>query len=135
MNDIAISVKNLTKEYRIFGHPADRIKQSLTFGRIRFHREFTALQDISFEIKKRETVGIVDRNGSGKSTLLQLACGILKLTSSTLQVNGQIFFLLKAGIGINTKFTGNPVQWRYSGICSFLYIFYWENPHEPVHPD
>ena len=81
-SDIAISVKNLTKKYRIFGHPGDRIKQALTFGRVRFHREFTALQDVSFEIKKGETVGIIGRNGSGKSTLLQLICGILKPTSA-----------------------------------------------------
>ena len=79
--EIAISVKNLTKKYRIFGHPGDRIKQALTFGRMRFHREFTALQDVSFEIKKGETIGIIGRNGSGKSTLLQLICGILKPTS------------------------------------------------------
>lgn len=54
MNDIVISVKNLTKTYRIFGHPGDRIKQALTFGWMRFHREFTDLQDVSFEIKKGE---------------------------------------------------------------------------------
>ncbi|MDP2878130.1 MAG: hypothetical protein Q8N74_01185, partial [Sulfuricella sp.] len=48
-DEIVISVKNLTKKYRIFGHPGDRIKQMLTFGRVRFHREFTALQDVSFE--------------------------------------------------------------------------------------
>ncbi len=76
-SDIAISVKNLTKTYRIFGHPTDRIKQALTLGKMRFHREFTALQDVSFEIKKGETVGIIGRNGSGKSTLLQIICGTL----------------------------------------------------------
>lgn len=81
-DEIAISVKNLTKTYRIFGHLGDRIKQALTFGRVRFHREFTALQDISFDIKKGETIGIIGRNGSGKSTLRQL---ILKPTSGPVE--------------------------------------------------
>ena len=105
-SDIAISVKDLTKTYRIFGQPSDRIKQALTFGRMRFHREFTALQNISFEIKKGESVGIIGRNGSGKSTLLQLICGILKPTSGELQVDGRISALLELGSGFNPEFTG-----------------------------
>lgn len=105
-DEIAISVKNLTKKYRIFGHPGDRIKQALTLGRVRFHREFTALQDVSFEIKKGETVGIIGRNGSGKSTLLQLICGILKPTSGVVQATGRISALLELGAGFNPEFTG-----------------------------
>lgn len=105
-SDVAISVRNLTKTYRIFGHPGDRIKQALTLGRVRFHREFTALQDVSFDIRKGETVGIIGRNGSGKSTLLQLICGILKPTSGTVQVNGRVSALLELGAGFNPEFTG-----------------------------
>lgn len=105
-SDIAISVKNLTKTYRIFGHPGDRIKQAFTFGRMRFHREFTALKDVSFNIRKGETIGIIGRNGSGKSTLLQLICGILKPTSGEVQVNGRISALLELGSGFNPEFTG-----------------------------
>lgn len=105
-SDIAISVKNLTKKYRIFGHPGDRIKQAFTFGSVHFYREFTALQDVSFEIKKGETIGIIGRNGSGKSTLLQLICGILKPTSGSVQVNGRISALLELGAGFNPEFTG-----------------------------
>jgi lipopolysaccharide transport system ATP-binding protein len=105
-SDVAISVKNLTKTYRIFVHPGDRIKQALTFGRKKYHKEFTALKDVSFEIKKGETVGIIGRNGSGKSTLLQLICGILKPTSGSVTVNGRISALLELGAGFNPEFTG-----------------------------
>jgi ABC-type polysaccharide/polyol phosphate transport system ATPase subunit len=105
-DDIAISVRNLTKSYRLFSHPGDRIKQFLSFGVMRYHREFTALKDVSFDIKKGETVGIIGRNGSGKSTLLQLICGILKPTSGSVQVTGRVSALLELGAGFNPEFTG-----------------------------
>lgn len=119
MPDIAVSVRNLTKTYRIFGHPGDRIKQALTLGRKRFHREFTALKDVSFEIRKGETVGIVGRNGSGKSTLLQLICGILKPTSGTVQVNGRISALLELGAGFNPEFTGRENVYFQGALMGF----------------
>lgn len=102
----AISIHNLTKTYRIFGHPGQRLKQAMTFGLKRYHQEFTALRDVSFEIRKGETIGIIGRNGSGKSTLLQLICGILKPTSGAVQVNGRISALLELGAGFNPEFTG-----------------------------
>lgn len=106
-SDTAISVKSLTKTYRIFGHPGDRIKQAFTLGRMRFHREFTAVKDVSFDIKKGATVGIVGRNGSGKSTLLQLICGILTPTAGEVEVSGRISALLELGAGFNPEFTGS----------------------------
>lgn len=118
-SDAVISVKNLTKTYRIFGHPGDRIKQALTFGRMRFHREFTALKDVSFEIRKGETVGIIGRNGSGKSTLLQLVCGILKPTSGLLQVNGRVSALLELGAGFNPEFTGRENVYFQGALIGF----------------
>jgi lipopolysaccharide transport system ATP-binding protein len=105
-SELAISAENLTKTFRIFGHPGDRIKQALTLGRMRFHREFTALRDVSFDVKKGETVGIIGRNGSGKSTLLQLICGILKPTAGRVEVNGRVSALLELGAGFNPEFTG-----------------------------
>lgn len=105
-DDIAISVRNLSKTYRLFAHSGDRIKQAATFGLRKFHKEFTALKDVSFDIKKGETVGIIGRNGSGKSTLLQLICGIIKPTSGTVQVNGRVSALLELGAGFNPEFTG-----------------------------
>ncbi len=103
---IVISARNLTKSYRLFGHPGDRVKQFLSLGLRRYHREFTALQDVSFDIRRGETICIIGRNGSGKSTLLQLICGILKPTSGTVQVNGRISALLELGAGFNPEFTG-----------------------------
>lgn len=105
-DDVVISARNLTKTYRIFPHASDRIKEALMFGHRRFHREFTALQDVSFEIKKGETVGIIGRNGSGKSTLLQLICGILKPTSGEVRVTGRVSALLELGSGFSPEFTG-----------------------------
>lgn len=105
-DDIAISVRNLGKTYRLFGHPGDRIKQFFSLGMKKYHSEFNALHDVSFDIKKGETVGIIGRNGSGKSTLLQLICGILKPTTGSVSVNGRISALLELGAGFNPDFTG-----------------------------
>lgn len=105
-SDLAISVKHLNKTYRIFDHAGDRVKQALTFGHKQYHKTFTALRDVSFDIKKGQTVGIIGRNGSGKSTLLQLMCGILKPTSGTVHVMGRITALLELGAGFNPEFTG-----------------------------
>jgi len=105
-DEVAISVRKVTKTYRIFAHPGARLKQAMTFGFKRYYKEFTALKDVSFDIKKGETVGIIGRNGSGKSTLLQLICGILKPTSGSVTVNGRISALLELGAGFNPEFTG-----------------------------
>ena len=105
-DDIAISVRNLTKTYRLFGHPGDRIKQFLCFGLKQYHSEFNALKDVSLDIKKGEIVGIIGRNGSGKSTLLQLISGILKPTKGRVSTQGRISALLELGSGFNPEFTG-----------------------------
>lgn len=105
-SDIAIRVDNLGKCYQIYDKPKDRLKQSLWRGRKQFYREFWALRDVSFEVKKGETVGIIGRNGSGKSTLLQLICGTLTPTTGEIQVNGRIAALLELGSGFNPEFTG-----------------------------
>lgn len=118
-DDIAISVRNLTKSYRLFGHPGDRIKQFLSLGLKQYHRQFTALQDVSFDIRKGETVGIIGRNGSGKSTLLQLICGILKPTEGTVKVNGRISALLELGAGFNPEFTGRENVYFQGALMGF----------------
>ena len=112
--DIAIKVQNLSKCYQIYETPRDRLKQfvaprlqRLTWQKPKhYFREFWALKDVSFEIKKGETVGIIGRNGSGKSTLLQMICGTLTPTTGSIQTNGRIAALLELGSGFNPEFTG-----------------------------
>lgn len=118
-DDIAISAKALSKTYRLFSHPGDRIKQFLTFSLRKYHRNFTALQNISFEIRKGETVGIIGRNGSGKSTLLQLCSGILRPTSGSVSINGRISALLELGAGFNPEFTGRENVYFQGAILGF----------------
>ena len=102
-----ISVRNIGKMYRLFDQPKDRLKEQLLwrFGK-RYSREFWALKDISFEVKKGETVGLIGRNGSGKSTLLQVICGTLTPTHGTIETRGRIAALLELGSGFNPEFTG-----------------------------
>lgn len=113
-SEIAIKVEGLCKAYEIYDRPADRLNQFL-LPRIRrlfrqqsksYYRDFWALNDVSFELKKGETVGIIGRNGSGKSTLLQMISGTLNPTSGNLTVNGRIAALLELGSGFNPEFTG-----------------------------
>lgn len=120
--DIAISVRNLTKAYRLFGHPGDRIKQFFSLGLKQYHREFTALKDVSFDIKKGETVGIIGRNGSGKSTLLQLICGILKPSSGMVRVHGRISAMLELGAGFNAEFTGRENVYFQGMLMGFTQV-------------
>lgn len=113
-SDIAIKVENLSKCYHIYDTPRDRLKQfvmprlqrAMGMRSQHYHREFWALKDVSFEVKKGETVGIIGRNGSGKSTLLQMICGTLNPTSGNIQTNGRIAALLELGSGFNPEFTG-----------------------------
>jgi lipopolysaccharide transport system ATP-binding protein len=104
--DIVIDVKNLSKCYHIYEKPGHRLNQMLLRGRKKLYREFWAAKDVSFEIKKGETVGIVGQNGSGKSTLLQLICGTLNPTSGSINVNGRVSALLELGSGFNPEFSG-----------------------------
>jgi lipopolysaccharide transport system ATP-binding protein len=113
-NEIAIKIDGLGKRYEIYERPGDRLKQfifpklqsMLGIGPKQYFREFWALRDISIEVKKGETVGIIGRNGSGKSTLLQTICGTLTPTMGSVQTNGRIAALLELGSGFNPEFTG-----------------------------
>ena len=113
-NETAIKVQSLGKCYHIYNQPQDRLKQ-FVYPRLQnllhaplktYFHEFWALQNVNFEVKKGETVGIIGRNGSGKSTLLQLICGTLTPTSGTVETSGRVAALLELGSGFNPEFTG-----------------------------
>lgn len=107
MNDIAIKLNQITKKYKLYNKPVDRLKESLTFWKsIEYSKEFYALNEINIEIKKGESVGIIGKNGSGKSTLLKIITGVLNPTSGTCEVNGHISAILELGAGFNPEYTG-----------------------------
>ncbi len=106
MSDIAISVRNLSKQYRLYHTPKHRLMEALHPFRKKYHHDFYALHNVNFVVKKGETVGIIGRNGSGKSTLLKIITGVLTPTSGSVLVNGRISALLELGAGFNPELTG-----------------------------
>jgi lipopolysaccharide transport system ATP-binding protein len=104
--DKAISVRNVSKKYRLFSSPKQRLLEALHPFKSKYHREFWALKDVSFDVPKAHTFGIIGRNGSGKSTLLQIICRILQPTSGSVEVHGRTAALLGLGAGFNPDFTG-----------------------------
>lgn len=113
-SDIAIKVKSISKRYEVFSQPQDRLKQmiiprlksALGLKSSQYFKEFWAVKDVSFSVKKGETVGVIGRNGSGKSTLLQMICGTATPTDGEISVNGRVAALLELGAGFNVEFTG-----------------------------
>lgn len=103
---IAISVSGLAKTYKLYHTNQDRVKEALHPFRKKYHVPFHALSDVSFEVPKGMTMGIIGRNGSGKSTLLQIICGIVPPTSGVCEVHGRISAILELGAGFNPEFTG-----------------------------
>jgi lipopolysaccharide transport system ATP-binding protein len=137
VSDIAIKVDNLSKCYQIYDKPHQRLLQGFLGSKKQHYKEFWALKNISFTIKKGETVGIIGRNGSGKSTLLQIICGTLTPSSGSVETYGRIAALLELGSGFNPEFTGrenvymnaavlglsqNEIDRRYDDITAFAEI-------------
>jgi lipopolysaccharide transport system ATP-binding protein len=102
----AIAVRNVSKKFRLFASPKKRLMEALHPFRKKYHHEFWALRDVSFEVGRGEIVGILGRNGSGKSTLLQIICSVMQATHGEVHVNGRISALLELGAGFNPEFTG-----------------------------
>ena len=136
-SEAVISVHNLGKVYHLYDKPSDRLKQAFLWGRKQLFREFWALKDVSFDVKRGEVLGLIGRNGAGKSTLLQIVCGILQPTVGSAKVSGRTSALLELGSGFNPEFTGREnvymnatilgltraeIDERYSKIVEFAEI-------------
>ena len=113
-SEFAIKVEGLSKCYHVYDRPQDRLKQSV-LPRIHrlvgktspaYHRDFWALRDVSFQIPKGQTIGIIGQNGSGKSTLLQMICGTLTPSGGTIETEGRVAALLELGSGLQSR-----IQW------------------------
>ncbi|MEP6714625.1 MAG: ABC transporter ATP-binding protein [Terriglobia bacterium] len=141
----AVEFDRVSKSYSIYNAPGDRLKEFATFGRMSFHRDFQALSEVSFSIRRGEVFCIIGENGSGKSTALQLMAGILQPTAGVVTVNGRVSALLELGAGFNPEFTGHEnvylngailglskkeMDRRYSDIEAFAEIG--DYIHQPV---
>ena len=104
--DIVLSVRNVSKCFEMYEKPVHRLYQTLCAGKKKFYREFWALRDINFDVRRGECVGIIGRNGAGKSTLLQIITGTLAATTGTVELKGRVAALLELGSGFNPEFTG-----------------------------
>ena len=102
----AVEVKNVTKIYRLYDKPIDRLKESLSVSHKEYHKDFYALSDLSFTVEKGQTVGIIGTNGSGKSTILKIITGVLTPTTGEVTVRGKISALLELGAGFNGEYSG-----------------------------
>ena len=105
-NKKVIQVKDLTKMYKLYDKPSDRLKEALGLTRKKLYKEHYALKDVSFDIGEGECVGIIGTNGSGKSTILKIITGVLAPTAGTVTVNGRISALLELGAGFNPEYSG-----------------------------
>lgn len=106
VSDVVISVSHVSKTYKLYPSHQDRLKEALHPFRKRYHEQFSALSDVTFEIRRGESVGILGRNGAGKSTLLQIIAGVLNPTSGSVRIAGTISALLELGAGFNPDLTG-----------------------------
>ncbi len=133
----AVEFQAVSKSYAIYDSPGDRLKELLTFNRVKRRRDFLALDNVSFSVERGQTFCIVGQNGSGKSTLLQMVAGILQPTRGEAHINGRVSALLELGAGFNPEFTGRDnvflngsilglttrqIEQRYSAIEEFAEI-------------
>ena len=105
-NDIAIKIEDVSKLYKLYDKPTDRLKESLGLSKQKKYKEHYALRNVSFDVKRGECVGIIGTNGAGKSTILKIITGVLNPTAGDVQINGRISALLELGAGFNMEYTG-----------------------------
>ena len=115
----AIEIRNLSKMYKLYNRPLDRLKDSLGLSRKKLYKEHYALKDVSFDIGEGECVGIIGTNGSGKSTILKIITGVLAPTAGTVTVNGRISALLELGAGFDSQYTGRENIFLYGAMLGY----------------
>lgn len=115
----AVEFQQVSKSYSIYDAPSGRLQELLSFNKLRRHRDFWALRDVSFEVKRGETFCVVGENGSGKSTLLQIVAGILQPTAGRIAINGRVSALLELGAGFNPEFSGRDNVYLNASILGF----------------
>lgn len=106
MENNIITIENIVKKYNLYARPQDRFREAMGFKKKSFHSDFYALNDINFDVKQGETVGIIGTNGSGKSTLLKIITGVLNPSQGKVHVHGRVSALLELGAGFNQEYTG-----------------------------
>ncbi len=106
MKETVIQVKDLSKLYKLYEKPSDRLKESLSITKKEYHKKHYALKHVDFDVKRGECVGIIGTNGSGKSTVLKIITGVLTPTGGSVGINGRISALLELGAGFNMEYTG-----------------------------
>ena len=106
MNDNAITVDHVSKLYKLYDKPSDRFKEAMGLTKKKLYREHYALRDVSFHVRRGESIGIIGTNGSGKSTMLKIITGVLNPTEGQVNVNGRISALLELGAGFNGEYSG-----------------------------
>ncbi len=136
-SDLVIQAEGVGKSYRLYATPRDRLKQLFATSSHKYYREFAALADVTFDVRRGETVGIIGRNGSGKSTLLQIACGTLQPSAGRITTRGRIAAILELGAGFSPEFSGREniflngyivgltqqeIEARLDAICAFADI-------------
>lgn len=118
MSEIEISVNSISKIYKLYNNPKDRFKEAFSVKKTKYYNEFFALRNLSFEIKRGETIGIVGKNGSGKSTLLKILTGVISQSRGEVFVKGKISALLELGAGFNMEYTGIENIFLYGTIMN-----------------
>lgn len=106
MQEKVIEIKNISKTYKLYNKPSDRLRENFSLKHKSYHRDHNALQGINLDVYKGECVGIIGTNGSGKSTLLKIVTGVVSPTSGTMEIRGKISALLELGAGFNQEYTG-----------------------------
>ena len=135
---LAVSVRGVSKKYRIFPSGRERLKEALSFSRKEYGHDFWALRDVNLEVKEGTTLGVLGRNGAGKSTLLNIIAGILQPTSGTVDVRGRVVALSGLGAGFNPEYTGREnvmLNGLILGIKRQEMLEHREDDHEGPHPE